>query len=230
MNVLITGANRGLGLEFVKQYAEEGAMVFACCRDPREAPGLRKLSDASGGKISLHALEVTSDASVAALAASFAGHAIDLLINNAGVSGGPPQQTPEDVDLDAWLQVFAVNTIAPLRVARAFKANLKAGHDKKLVTITSMLGSTAMNQGGYLPYRASKAAVNNVMHGLAATWKDDGITIALLHPGWVKTDMGGPSAPVEPHDSIAGMRKVIAGLKPADSGKFIDFTGKELPW
>ncbi len=229
MNVLVTGANRGLGLEFVKQFAEDGATVFACCRDPGSAKVLRNVSDAAGGKVSLHALDVTNAAGVGALAKSFGEEPIDVLINNAGIYG-PKNQSADEMDFDVWAETFAINSMAPLRVAQAFHRNLKKGKDKKLVTITSRMGSTADSSGGYLAYRSSKAAVNNVMHGLALAWKQDGIVVSLLHPGWVKTDMGGKNADLEPHESVAGMRGVIAKLSMAKSGKFLDYRGKEIPW
>ena len=229
MNVLVTGANRGLGFEFVKQYAEDSATVFACCRDPAKSEALRKVSDAAGGKVSLHALDVTEPTSIAALGHAFDGEPVDILINNAGIYG-PAKQSADEMDYEGWARTFAVNSMAPLRIAQAFRASLKRGREKKLITITSGMGSTAQHDGGYFAYRASKAAVNNVMHGLALAWRSDEITVALIHPGWVKTDMGGPNAALEPHQSIAGMKKVIAKLKFADSGKFFDYAGKELPW
>jgi NAD(P)-dependent dehydrogenase (short-subunit alcohol dehydrogenase family) len=229
MNVLVTGANRGLGLEFVKQYAEEGATVFACCRDPGTSKALRRISDEAGGKVSLHGLDVTDGSEVAKFAESFGDEPIDLLINNAGIYG-PEKQSAAHMDFEGWAKTFAVNTMAPLRVAQAFHRNLKKGKAKKLVTITSGMGCTAQHGGDYFAYRSSKAAVNNVMHGLAVAWKGDGIIVTLIHPGWVKTDMGGKNAALEPHQSIEGMRKVIAKLSAADSGKFLDYSGKELPW
>jgi NAD(P)-dependent dehydrogenase (short-subunit alcohol dehydrogenase family) len=229
MNVLITGANRGLGLEFTKQYAEDGATVFACCRDPYTASVLRKISDEAGGKVSVHALDVASPQSIAALGEAFGAEPIDLLINNAGVYG-PAKQSADEMDYEGWADTFAINAMAPLRLAQTFRKNLQMGRGKKLVTITSGMGSTARHDGGYFAYRASKAAVNNVMHGLSVAWKKDGITVVLIHPGWVKTDMGGKNADLEPHESIAGMKRVIAKLTPADSGKFFDYAGKEMPW
>ncbi|HUO92947.1 MAG TPA: SDR family oxidoreductase [Rhizomicrobium sp.] len=229
MNVLVTGASRGLGLEFVKQYAEEGATVFACCRDPRTSKPLKRIADEAGGKVSLHGLDVGDEHSIARLAEAFGDAPLDLLINNAGIYG-PKNQSADNMDFPVWAETFLVNTMAPLRVAQAFRRNLKAGRDKKLITITSGMGSTAYHSGDYFAYRSSKAAVNNVMHGLALAWKDDDIIVALIHPGWVKTDMGGPNATLEPHQSITGMRKVIERLTTRDSGKFLDYSGKELPW
>jgi NAD(P)-dependent dehydrogenase (short-subunit alcohol dehydrogenase family) len=229
MNVFVTGANRGLGLEFVKQYAEEGATVYACCRDPGASKALRRVSDEAGGKVSLHCLDVTNDKAVAIFSESFGEAPIDVLINNAGIYG-PENQSADNMDFDVWAKTFAVNTMAPLRVAQTFRRNLKKGKAKKLVTITSGMGCTAQHGGDSFAYRSSKAAVNNVMHGLALAWKNDGIIVSLIHPGWVKTDMGGKNAALEPHESIEGMRKVIAKLSTADSGKFLDYTGRELPW
>ncbi len=228
MNVLVTGANRGLGLEFVKQYAEAGATVYACCRDPG-SKDLRKISDATGGKVSLHGLDVANAQSVAALAKGFGREPLDILINNAGIYG-PRNQTADDMDYEGWAQTFAVNTIAPFRMAQAFHANLSAGRERKLITITSGMGSTARQPGDYFAYRSSKAAVNNVMHGLAQAWRDDGIISVVIHPGWVKTDMGGKNADLEPHESVAGMRRVISKLGKADSGRFLDYRGQEIPW
>ena len=229
MNVLVTGANRGLGLEFVKQYAEAGATVYACCRGLQSAKAMREVSDATGGKVSMHALDVASAASIAALAKDFGAMPIDILINNAGIYG-PRKQTANEMDYDGWAETFAINSMAPLRVAQAFHKNLKSGSERKLITITSGMGSTEQHTGDYFAYRSSKAAVNNVMRGLAVAWKSEGITVALIHPGWVKTDMGGPNAALEPHESIAGMRRVIAKLTQADSGKFFDYRGNIMPW
>jgi NAD(P)-dependent dehydrogenase (short-subunit alcohol dehydrogenase family) len=229
MKVLVTGASRGLGLEFVKQYAEEGCAVYACCRDPATSKALHRISDEASGKVSMHALDVSDAKSVAALAKGFGDEPIDLLINNAGIYG-PKEQAANDMDFAGWAETFAINSMAPLRVAQAFHRNLKKGAAKKLITITSGMGSTTQHSGDYFAYRASKAAVNNVMHGLSIAWKNDGITVTLIHPGWVKTDMGGKNATLEPHESIAGMRRVIAKLTTGDSGKFLDYTGRELPW
>jgi NAD(P)-dependent dehydrogenase (short-subunit alcohol dehydrogenase family) len=222
--ILITGANRGIGLEFVKQYAGE-ADIIACCREPAKADALKAIK----GKIRIMPLEVTEPASVAALARDLKGEAIDILINNAGV-GGPRDAKPNTLDMDAWVAVFRTNSIAPVLVAYGLRDNLLKGKDKKLVTITSMLGSTANNVGGMQPYRASKAAVNNFMHGLAKEWAGDGIAVGIFHPGWVQTDMGGSAAPVKAPDSVRGLRERIAELNMTNSGTYRDFQNKEIPW
>lgn len=229
MNVLITGASRGLGLECVKQYAENGATVYACCREPGRAQDLERISDAAGGKISVHALDVAAPQSVDTLARAFDGQPLDIVINNAGVYG-PAAQSADDMDYAGWAETLAVNVMAPFRIAQAFKKNLMAGRERKLIAITSSMGAMDDHDGTTFAYRSSKAALNNAMHGLAKAWRRDRLIVALIHPGWVKTDMGGPSAPLSPHQSIAGVRRVIAKLGQADSGKFFDYTGKELAW
>ena len=225
--VLITGANRGIGLEFAKQYAAEGSDVIACCRSPEKADALNALARAVGCKVT--ALDVTSPKSVEALKAALKGQPIDILINNAGV-GGPRNEPQGSIDFDAWVETLKTNSIAPMLVSLALHDNLKASKLKKLVTITSMMGSIAGHGGGAYAYRASKAAVNSVMHGLSKEWAKDGIAIGIYHPGWVKTDMGGTSAPVTPQDSVKGLRAQIAKLSAANSGAYLDFTGKEIAW
>jgi NAD(P)-dependent dehydrogenase (short-subunit alcohol dehydrogenase family) len=226
--VLVTGANRGIGLEFVRQYVADGADVIACCRDPDAAGELQALAKASG-RVRVMNLDVASAADIAALKAALAGQPIDILINNAGVSG-PRRQSADDIDLDGWLETFHVNTVAPVAVSQALHENLKAGAGKKLAAITSQLGSTANNGGQRYAYRSSKAALNNAMRGLSRDWAGDGIAVGIFHPGWVKTDMGGQSAPVSPEASVRGLRQRIAELGPQTSGAFVDYSGVALPW
>jgi NAD(P)-dependent dehydrogenase (short-subunit alcohol dehydrogenase family) len=227
--ILITGANRGLGLEFVKQYVEAGAAIHAACRRPEKAKELLALANAHKGNVTVHTLDVASDASVAHLKRELGAAPIDIMINNAGVYGGD-NQNHGSVDFSSWLDVLNVNTLGPIRVFEALIENLKAGAQKKAIAITSMMGSTAGNNGGYLAYRSSKAALNNAMRGLSLALKGDGVIMVPIHPGWVQTDMGGPNAPLKPPESVKGMREVIAGLKLSDTGRFYDYAGKELPW
>ena len=228
--VLVTGANRGIGLEFARQYAADGAEVIACCRDPDSAKELQALAAAkAGGRVRLMKLDVASAANIAAAGQALAGQPIDILINNAGISG-PRRQSADDIDLEGWLETFRVNTVAPVAVAQALHANLKAGHEKKLAAITSGLGSTANNGGQRYAYRSSKAALNNAMRGLSRDWAGDGIAVGIFHPGWVRTDMGGSSAPVSPEASVTGLRQRITELSPATSGAFRDYAGQELAW
>jgi NAD(P)-dependent dehydrogenase (short-subunit alcohol dehydrogenase family) len=227
--VLITGANRGLGLEFTRQYASDGARVLACARIPGEAAALLDLAAASAGRITVHPLDVSSDASVAHLKDEIADVPIDILINNAGIYGGD-HQSLGDLDLAAWMRTLNVNTLGPVRVIEALRPNLVKGAGKIAIAISSGMGSTANHKGNALIYRSSKAALNNAMRGLALTLKSDGLIVVPMHPGWVQTDMGGKNADLTPKDAIASLRKVIAGLTQADSGRFLNYDGTELPW
>ena len=221
--VLVTGANRGIGLEFVKQYAADGADVIACCREPAKAGALAKIK----GKVRVLALDVADPKSVAALKRELGDTPIDILINNAGV-GLPPEKN--GIDYDAWLNVFRVNAMGPMIVSEALRENLKRGREKKIATITSGLGSIAGNTGGWTPYRASKAAVNSLMKNIAVDWAGDGIRVGILSPGWVKTDMGGAGASLTPEQSVSAMRERIAELGAKTSGHFLGHTGHEIAW
>ena len=225
-SVLITGANRGLGLEFTRQYAADGWQVFAACRDPARARNLAAVE----GDVSAETLDVDDGPQVAALANKLSGQPIDVLINNAGIYG-PKDVTRDTVVYDAWGQVFRTNAMSPLAVSAAFAANVAQGGQKKIITLSSIMGSIAENDSsGDFIYRSSKAAVNAVMKSLAGDLKSEGITVAVLHPGWVRTDMGGPDAAIEAPESVTGMRAVIAGLKESDSGRFLNYDGTEIPW
>jgi NAD(P)-dependent dehydrogenase (short-subunit alcohol dehydrogenase family) len=227
---LVTGANRGLGLEFVRQYAAEGWQVYAACRAPDEAAELKKLATGAAGRIRVLPMDVTDAASVRAAAAALKGEAIDLLLNNAGV-GGPPGQQLGNLDYAAWARVLDANTLGPMRVAEVFLENVARSRDKRIVTITSGMGSIADNtSGGRYAYRSSKAAVNMVMKSLSVDLVARGITCVVLNPGWVRTDMGGFGGKLSPAESIRAMRSVIATLKPEDSGKFLNYDGKDFPW
>jgi len=228
-SVLITGANRGIGLELTRCFAGAGWRVHACCRDPREARDLGKLAEGSKGAVSLHALEVTDEAAIGKLASSLRGEPLDILINNAGIAGRKAA-TFGATDSKAWAETFAVNSIAPMHMAEAFLPNLLKGQRKTIATISSRMGSIAENGGGSYAYRASKAAVNMVMKGLSVELKSKGFIAVSLHPGWVRTDMGGAGAPIAPADSAAKLFEVITGLKAADSGKFLNYDGSAIPW
>ncbi len=228
--VLVTGANRGLGLEFARQYAADGWKVYAACRDPDAAQELAQVAAESGGAIRVLALEVTDAASVRAAAQSLAGEAIDLLINNAGV-GSPKKQRLGSLDYAAWAHVLDVNTLGPMRVVEAFLDSVAKGGDRKIVTLTSAMGSIADNgSGGSYAYRSSKAAVNIVMKSLSIDLAPRGITCVVVHPGWVRTDMGGPDGKLTPTQSVTALRRLIAGLKPEDTGRFFNYDGKTYPW
>ena len=228
--MLVTGANRGLGLEFARQYAADDWQVLAACRAPKGAKELHRIAAECDGRIRVIEMDVTDAASVRAAAAALEGEAIDLLLNNAGV-GGPRGQQIGNLDYTAWAHVIDTNTLGPMRVVEAFLDNVVSSRLRLIVTITSGMGSLADNtSGGYYAYRSSKAAVNMVMKSLSVDLAPRGITCVVLSPGWVRTDMGGPGGKLSPAESIAAMRSVIAALRAEDSGKFLSHTGKAYPW
>ena len=205
-SALITGANRGLGLEFARQYLDDGWQVHAACRDPESASELRRLADASDRKLRIIALDVTDPSSIKPAAAELDGQAIDLLLNNAGVMGARGQ-TIGNIDYDAWAKVLDANTIGPMRVSEAFVDHVARSERKLIVTLTSGMGSLADNtSGGSIAYRSSKAAVNMVMRSLAIDLAPRGITCVVVNPGWVLTEMGGPQATMTPAESVKKMR------------------------
>lgn len=226
---LITGANRGIGLEFSRQYAVDGWRVFACARHPEKSDALNTLAAEFPQQITVHKLEVGDHAQIEKLARSLANESIDLLLNNAGIYTSCHKD--DNIDQEAWMHAFLVNTIAPLKMAQAFAPQIARGSQKKIITISSKMGSIADNSGGgsYI-YRSSKAAVNMVVKSLAIDLKSAGVTAVVLHPGWVKTDMGGLNALISTEQSVSGMRHVISQLTRADSGKFIAYDGQTIPW
>jgi NAD(P)-dependent dehydrogenase (short-subunit alcohol dehydrogenase family) len=222
--IVITGASRGLGLEFVRQYAAEGERIIAACRHPESAVALRSVK----GDIKLVPLDVADAGSIHALS-DIIGEPIDVLINNAGVYG--KAQTLGKMDYAGWEDVLRINTIGPMHLTDALLPRIVAGKRKLVVGITSLMGSIDDNSsGGYYAYRSSKAGLNAVFKSLSIDLRPHGVTAVVLHPGWVKTDMGGTGAPLEPLESVSGMRAVIAKLGPKESGRFYDYRGKELPW
>jgi len=223
---LITGANRGIGLEFVRQYAANGWSVIATCRRPTQAEELKGCA----GSIEVHPLDVTDFAQIESLASSLKGKSIDLLINNAGVYG--PRSLPYDkVDYGAWAEVMRTNAMAPLKVSTAFAGHVAKSSKKLIVAISSKMGSIADNSsGGSYIYRSSKAALNSVMRSLAIDLREKGVTVVVIHPGWVRTDMGGADALIDPLESVAGMCELIGTLKKDLSGRFFAFDKSEVPW
>jgi NAD(P)-dependent dehydrogenase (short-subunit alcohol dehydrogenase family) len=221
--VLVTGANRGLGLEFARQYSQAGWKVIGTARNPETATELKAL------EVNVLQLDVANAESVAALARSLKGQPIDLLINNAGIF--PRVSSLAEVDFDDVARTLEVNTVGPMRVTRALLPNLRAGKSRQIVNITSGLGSIENNTfGQYYGYRESKAALNMFTRTLALELKDEGITCIVMSPGWVRTDMGGPNANLSPNESITGMRKVIEDLTLADTGSYWNYDGTTLPW
>lgn len=225
--ILITGAGRGIGLELTRQYAENGDEVIACVRDPDASAELKKL--AKDATVKIVKMDLADFDTITAARKEIGDVAIDVLINNAGYVGGKHQGI-DDVDIDEWHRTLDVNTIAPLLVARAFKSNLAASGNGKLMNVTSQLAASTWPMGGMLIYSTTKAALSKIGQILAIDWKDEPIISALMHPGWVKTDMGGPHAQLTAEESASGIRQVIDGLGKADSGKFYKWNGEIHPW
>jgi NAD(P)-dependent dehydrogenase (short-subunit alcohol dehydrogenase family) len=232
--VLITGANRGLGLEFARQYATAGWRVYAACRAPDRAKELLAIERASNGQVSLPRLEVEAAGDIERLAGELRGVAIDVLINNAGI--GWPPKPPHDAfgktNYDDWAKVMAVNVLAPMRMSEAFVEHVARSDRKVIAMVSSRLGSIAaveFNLSDHV-YRTSKAALNMLTKMLSHYLRDRGIIPVALAPGWVRTDMGGSNAALSPEESIGGMRQVIERLRPADAGGFFNHQGETVPW
>lgn len=224
--VLITGANRGLGLEFARQYAAADWNVLACCRNPEAASELRSIS----GRVEIYPLDVSDLDRIAALAKQLSGTSIDLLLNNAGIYG-PARMFLGELDYRSWEEVLRVNVLAPTRMVECFLEHVAASQKKLIACISSLMGSVGGNVAGrhYL-YRSSKAALNAVVKSLSIDLRERGITVVTIHPGWVKTDMGGAEADLEIPVSVSGVIGVLAGATLASSGRFFNYDGRELPW
>ena len=221
--VLITGAARGLGLDFTRQYAAKGWKIHACARNHESLEGI-------DGDIHPHRLEVTDYDAVTALAKQLSAEAIDVLICNAGIGGERGSAPLGAIDPAAWRQVFEVNTLAPLMMAQAFVEHVARSTERKLIAISSILGSIGNNTGGRYIYRASKTALNMEWSCLATDLAPRGIICVALHPGWVQTDMGGETASLTIDQSVPPMVQTIATLKPSDNGRYLQYDGQELPW
>jgi len=235
--VLITGANRGIGFEFVRQYAVKGWAVIAGARTPDAATNLRELAG-QYATISIEKLDVSDPSSVDALAAKLDGVAIDVLINNAGVFGDFATQTFGAIDFDQFDAFMRTNALGPLKMCEAFVEHVKAGDEKKMVSVTSQAGSFGLNSGG-LPgmyfYKSSKAAQNMIMRTVAEDVRTYGIAVCTMSPGMVNTVGEIPPERrfpglIEPPESIAGMIAVIDDLTLEQSGQFIRYTKEEQPW
>jgi NAD(P)-dependent dehydrogenase (short-subunit alcohol dehydrogenase family) len=228
LTVMITGANRGIGLGLTTKFLREGHRVIAAARNPDGARELWELEARYGGACRIVELDVADDASVAAAAATLRDQPIDIVINNAGV-GSKPRAPFSEVQPAEVLKTLAVNALGPLRVTQLFLPHVRAGARKTVATVSSMMGSIAQNSsGGAYPYRMSKAAVNMFNRSFAVDHKD--LVAVVLHPGWVQTEMGGPDAPVTVEASVDGLYDVLTGLKREHSGRFFNYTGEELPW
>lgn len=228
--VLITGANRGLGLEFTRQYAAAGWRVHAACRNPATADALNGVASESSGAVTVHSLDVTDGGRIAAVADALRDEPVDVLINNAGVYGERGGSFG-DIDYASWEDTLRTNVLGPMRVAEAFVGQVVRGERRVIACISSTMGSIAENSsGGSYVYRSSKAALNAVVKSLALDLADRGIAVVAFHPGWVATDMGGAKASLSPAESVGALRTQIDRLTPADTGRFLNYDGSEIPW
>jgi len=230
MRAVVTGANRGIGLELVRQLLARGDEVEALARDPDRARELHALRPTHGASLTILPCDVSSDSSVRTYARARPRQPVDLLINNAGTYG--TSRGLELEDTAEMLRILDTNAVGAVRMVKALFQPLRDGRGKKIASITSGMGSIGQNRsGGYYAYRMSKAALNMFSVTLAEEVRKHGLVSVVLNPGWVQTDMGGAGAPVPVRDSVAGLLRVIDGLSPADSGKFLDFrAGEEIPW
>ena len=225
--VLISGANRGLGLALTERFAKAGWKVIAGCRNPGTAAALAALQ--AQFEVQICKLDVTNPDNIAQLADQLGARRIDALINNAGILDSNRTDISEIGD-DEWRQIFAINSIAPVRMALAFKGHLKRSPNPRIVTVSSEMGSLNRSLDGAIAYRASKAAVNKAMQALATNFASDGITVCPIHPGWVRTDMGGAQAAISPEESASGIFDLTTSLTKEMSGRFWTWDGTEHPW
>ena len=221
--IMITGASRGLGLEFARQFYSEECRVIATCRNPKKANELNAIGD-----IDVHSLDVTDDKSVANLADKLRGENIDILINNAGVIG--QRDGFGRLDYDIWAETMDTNVFGPMRVAEAFRDNVMNSKKKQMIFITSRMGSITEAVPNAYVYRSSKAALNMAVKCLSVELEQQGLIAVLFHPGHVQTDMGGQAAPVTPQKSIEGMKNQIVALTRDDNGRFLSYDGRQIPW
>ncbi len=230
-NLFITGANRGIGLELTRRSLERGDRVFAACRSPENAAQLNHLQERHSDRLLVLPLDVTSGLAITSAVATVQGLSdhLDILFNNAGVAG---DESPLGrVEASELLDTYATNAVAPLMIAQACLPLLRRGERPVIANVTSRMGSIADNSsGGYYGYRASKAALNMLNASLALDLAGQGIIAVVLHPGWVRTDMGGSGASLSVEESVVGLLKVVDGLQAADSGRFFAWDGEEIPW
>lgn len=228
--VMIVGATRGIGLELTKQYAGEGNTVIACARDLRAASQLDELASGSEN-IKIEELDIAEPSSIESASGRIGKDSIDSIIIVAGYVGGMPEnQTIDNIDIDEWHRTLNINTIGPLLVARAFKENLSSSGNGNFMILSSQLAASTWPMGGMYVYSTTKAAVSKVGQILALDWSQEPITVSIMHPGWVQTDMGGPAAEITAEESASGIRNVLSGLKKEDSGNFYKWNGEIHPW
>jgi len=227
---MIVGATRGIGLELTKQYANEGNQVIACARDTANASLLNEVASSSEN-IKIEQLDIADAGSIESASSRIGEEAIDSVIIVAGWVGGmPDNQTIDNIDIDEWHNTLNINTIGPLLVAKAFKSNLAASGNGNLMILSSQLAASTWPMGGMYIYSTTKAAVSKVGQILALDWAEDPIIVSIMHPGWVQTDMGGPTAEITAEESASGIRNVLSGLTKEDSGNFYKWNGDIHPW
>lgn len=224
--ILITAVNRGIGRALAELYLARGWRVIGTVRDLTRDGGARQLADE--GRLKLIALDVRDEASISA-AANAVDEPLDALINNAGVIG-PDRQSPLDMDFDGFADTLNINVLGPLRIVQAFLPQLRRAKSARILTISSRMGSHESGKSNRIAYRASKAAVNRLMQGLATDLAGEGIAVCVAHPGWVQTDMGGSGADISAQESAAGLARLIDGLSLKNTGAFYNYDGSTIPW
>ena len=228
--LLITGANRGIGLELSKHYLSQGWQVHGCCRNPKEANALNDLAQQYEELLTVHALEVTNEKQMDALKESLLNKPIDILLNNAGVYALGASQFGNTKD-EAWDEAVSVNLVAPMKMMEHFVENVSISDKKIIASMSSKMGSMDDNgSGGAYAYRATKAALNAVMVSAAHDLRHLDITALILHPGWVRTDMGGPNGEISAKESARMLAKILGNCGIEDSGTFFDIDGSTIPW
>jgi NAD(P)-dependent dehydrogenase (short-subunit alcohol dehydrogenase family) len=228
--ILVTGSNRGLGLEWVRQCGAAGWRVYATCRRPAEADELRAIA-AGSSQVSIHRLDITDPEQVLALVQELAGEAIDVLVNNAGIYLEKNSPGMETLRFDDWARTFSVNVLGTARVTESLLENVARSSRRLVVIISTHMGSIAeIDSADSFYYRSSKAALNSYSRGLATGVKERGVGVLLFHPGWAKTRMGGPGAKFSVEESVSGMRALVDAFTLEASGRFLRFSGEEIPW
>lgn len=233
--ILITGASRGLGLEHAKQYLAKGWEVIATARNPESSPGLKALASHASGRLRQVQMDVTDHARVEAVAEELTGQSLDILLNNAGTYGpksafeGMHYQSLESMDYDLWREMHEINVMAAFKVAVCFKPHLEAAAHPLMVNMSSDMGSIGNNSIGHAyAYRSSKAALNMLTRGMAIEWQN--LAVIAMAPGWCRTDLGGPEAPVNPVESVRMQQALFESLEFSRSGEFINRFGESVNW
>ncbi|MFL2771530.1 MAG: SDR family oxidoreductase [Rhodospirillaceae bacterium] len=235
--LLITGANRGLGLNLLKLYNDDSWTIHACCRNPDLAAELKTIVNASSGRIMIHKLDVEDPATIDKLKVSLGDTPIDMLINMAGYLGEKSLIEPNGLqpfgmtDYDIMEKAYRINCVGPLRLCEAIIKNVEVSDKKTIINVSSIVGSIGEDSfGNFYMYRPSKAALNAISHAMSINLRDRGITVIPLHPGFTKTDMGGPTADINIEESVSGIKAVLDKVTIADSGNYLTWEGHVLPW